>query len=303
MCFLTPFTAYVHGIEESISEIRKGRLPFGSELKETSILAFDRLRYHMDIFRQQSACETDELESIANRFLAISLAETSEDAAAIITQLLHELRGDDINIAPEATTVSAVPANETQIRDQQLQFFRAGAEKLELKLYGSTGKSKQMIHIAEYAIPHLPCYIDIQQMAAAIYMHDIGMGLMSNTQAPLNPEDKQKLLLHPHVAFQYLNKLDDWPLAAEICAQHHEKWDGSGYPHQLTEHQICTGAQLLAVIDYFCHHVSCSPHLPQRRAILNALIDTNKRMGSHFSTAVVQVLNQASKELYLSQAR
>ena len=302
MCFLTPFTDYVHGIEESISEVRKGSLPFSAELKETSVLALDRLRHHMDIFRSEAQCETQEMESIGNRFLAISLAENQGAAEAIIHQLLTELRGGDVNTAPEATTVVSAPASTSQIRREQLQFFQASAEKLELKVCGHTGKAKQMIMIAEAAIPHMHSEIDSQQMAAAIYMHDIGMGLMSNTQAPLCPEDQQKLNNHPNIAYQYLIKHDGWQQAADYCAQHHEKVDGTGYPQQLKEEQISAGAQLLAVIDYFCEQVQLQVHLPQRRAILNALVDTNKLIGSHFSGAAVQALNLASKQLYLSQA-
>lgn len=302
MCFLTPFTDYVHGIEESISEVRKGRLAFSPTLKETSILALDRLRHHMDELRQQGECETDEMESIGSRFLAISLADHAADVEALITQLLSELRAGDINTAAEATTVVAAPSSEQQIRDEQLHFFQASADKLELKLYGQSGRSQQLLQLTHAALVYFDAAIDPQQITAAVYMHDIGMGLVSSPQAPTSPEDAQKLRNHPNIAYQYLNKHQEWQPAALICAHHHEHIDGSGYPNQLSDSQICEGAQLLAAVEYFYDHLAANPHLPERRAILNALVDANKLIGSQFSASAIQALNQATKQLYLSQA-
>lgn len=38
---------------------------------------------------------------------------------------------------------------------------------------------------------------------------------------------------------------------ADTIEQHHERWDGLGYPHQLGGEQICRGARIVAVADAF----------------------------------------------------
>jgi HD-GYP domain-containing protein (c-di-GMP phosphodiesterase class II) len=40
-------------------------------------------------------------------------------------------------------------------------------------------------------------------------------------------------------------------VAASIVEQHHERYDGSGYPHGLRGEQICTGAAIIAVVDSY----------------------------------------------------
>ena len=38
----------------------------------------------------------------------------------------------------------------------------------------------------------------------------------------------------------------------EVCLNHHENWDGSGYPDNLKEYQIPLSAQIVAVIERYC---------------------------------------------------
>ena len=302
MCLLSPFTDYVHGIEESISEVRKGRLSFNSLLTETCILALDKLRYHLDILQQQAACETDEMAAIGSRFLAIALADNSYAAEQLIAQLLLDLRSGAIDTSANTITVVLAPESEQDIRQQQLQFFKATSEKLALKLNGNSQLYQQMVQIAEAALPHLPSDIDSPQLVAAIYLHDIGMAVLDGATQPVPTDNTQILAKHPLAAYQYLLKHPGWQTAAEICLQHHENWDGSGYPKQLKGEQIHCAAQFIAALDLFCEQLTLHSHSPPCRASLNALIACNRELGRCFSLTVVRALNLAVKQLYLSQA-
>ncbi|MCR8922407.1 HD domain-containing protein [Dasania sp. GY-MA-18] len=293
MCMLSPFSDYVHGLEESVSEVREGRLSFNKLFTATYILALDQLRYHLDLLQQQSACDTAALTAIGERFLAIARCGHSPAAQESIQQLFMELETGDINTSHPAICATLADDSEASLPQQQLLFFRASAEQLALKISGNPALYQQMVELAEAALPHLPSDIDSQQLVAAIYMHDLGMDTAAGEQA-------QALDQHPYTAYHYLLKQQGWQLAAELCLQHHEKWDGSGYPQQLQKKNIHMGAQLIAALDYFFAQQALYPHLACAQASINALIACNRELGLSFSLAVIHALNLAVKQVYLS---
>jgi PAS domain S-box-containing protein len=67
---------------------------------------------------------------------------------------------------------------------------------------------------------------------------------------------------HPQVGFDVLKTVDfPWPVA-EIVLQHHERWNGSGYPRGLAGDEICLEARILAVADVIEAMVSHRPYRP-----------------------------------------
>ncbi|MBI5719546.1 MAG: HD domain-containing protein [Burkholderiales bacterium] len=60
----------------------------------------------------------------------------------------------------------------------------------------------------------------------------------------------QQLVVHPHVGQLLLAQLTNYPgVVARAVAEHHERLDGSGYPHALTGGQMSPLGRLLAVTE------------------------------------------------------
>jgi hypothetical protein len=60
----------------------------------------------------------------------------------------------------------------------------------------------------------------------------------------------QQLVVHPHVGQLIVTQLTDYPPAlARAIAEHHERMDGSGYPHALTRDAMSPLGRLLAVAE------------------------------------------------------
>ncbi|MCA9790361.1 MAG: ankyrin repeat domain-containing protein [Candidatus Eremiobacteraeota bacterium] len=81
-----------------------------------------------------------------------------------------------------------------------------------------------------------------------------------------------------------------------IILHHHEKWDGSGYPHGLAGDQIPLGAQLVALADYYDHlvtHRNYDPAIPPAQAIEHLL----EQAGGHFSPSILAVLHEVQEEI------
>ncbi len=69
---------------------------------------------------------------------------------------------------------------------------------------------------------------------------------------------------HPETAYDILKQVDfPWPLA-DVVVQHHERCDGSGYPHGLVRDKILIESRILGVADVV---ESMSSHRPYRPAL------------------------------------
>jgi hypothetical protein len=60
----------------------------------------------------------------------------------------------------------------------------------------------------------------------------------------------RQLVVHPHVGYLLVHQLTDYPgVVARAVAEHHERLDGSGYPHALTGEAMSPLGRLLAVTE------------------------------------------------------
>lgn len=86
-------------------------------------------------------------------------------------------------------------------------------------------------------------------------LHDIGKigvpDLILRKPAKLTPEEWVLMRLHPQHGQQILRGIEFLEGAARVVAQHHEKWDGSGYPFGLRGEEIDVCARIFSVADAF----------------------------------------------------
>jgi putative two-component system response regulator len=93
----------------------------------------------------------------------------------------------------------------------------------------------------------------VRDIGRAGSLHDIGMTLLPDDL--LDEEGLlgicEKELIHRHSAWagEILELAHDpeLVLAARVALQHHERWDGSGYPFGLAGEEICLAARIVAV--------------------------------------------------------
>jgi len=108
--------------------------------------------------------------------------------------------------------------------------------------------------------------IDGIRMAGTI--HDIGkIGVPSeilNKPTRLADIEFNLIKIHPLVGYNILKQIEfPWPVA-EIVLQHHERMNGSGYPHGVSGKDILLGARILGVADVV---EAMSSHRPYRPAL------------------------------------
>jgi putative nucleotidyltransferase with HDIG domain len=102
---------------------------------------------------------------------------------------------------------------------------------------------------------HLPA-ADRARLRWASLLHDVGKmavpAALLNKEGALDDDEWATLRSHPTEGAKLTNSLAPWlgPWAA-VIAQHHERWDGKGYPLGLAGTDIQQGARIVAVADAY----------------------------------------------------
>lgn len=112
---------------------------------------------------------------------------------------------------------------------------------------------------------HLPTDM-IEGIRMAGVIHDIGKvsvpAEILSKPGRLSVKEFELIKEHPQVGYDILKDVTfPWPIAT-IILQHHEKLDGSGYPHGLRKDEICIEARILTVADVVEAIASYRPYRP-----------------------------------------
>ncbi len=123
-------------------------------------------------------------------------------------------------------------------------------------------------------------------------LHDMGkMGIpdeILQKPGPLTDDEWVIMRRHPQYAYQMLSPINYLKQALIIPYYHHERWNGSGYPHKLKEKDIPLFARLFAVVDVWD---ALSSDRPYRKAMpLKEVVEyLQKEAGNLFDPAIVEI--------------
>lgn len=298
MMQLEPIVAFTHEMEELVSALRRGSLVLHPMISELLLIGLDRLQdlHQAELFGGTSV-ETNAIALLQNSFKAIAGADQLE-AQSIAEESLNTL-AQGIQSPPTTIVVPLDSLDARDLEDQgnidDLIFFQELSLELDAQIPHWQGRSGQLFDWA-MKINQLTCTpVNYDQLAAAIYMHDIGMNLVDRKlwqrDQQAYPESESALFKHPRWGAELLTRMHGWQDAAGIVLQHHELLDGSGYPNRIVGADIHPGAKILAILDNF-FQLTQGPVDPSRRqSTIRALSAINSRIGSHFEEELVHCFN------------
>jgi HD-GYP domain-containing protein (c-di-GMP phosphodiesterase class II) len=131
----------------------------------------------------------------------------------------------------------------------------------------------------------------LRDLRIAGTLHDLGkIAIPSDLLAKpgkLTASEFALLKTHPQVAYNILKPINLPGYTAEIILQHHERLNGTGYPHGLRGHEILLEARILGVADVL--EAMCS-HRPYRasRGLSETLKELTKYIGILYDAVVVE---------------
>ncbi|HXI25934.1 MAG TPA: HD domain-containing phosphohydrolase [Pyrinomonadaceae bacterium] len=130
-------------------------------------------------------------------------------------------------------------------------------------------------------------------------LHDIGkIGVpdaILRKPAKLTEEEWERMREHPLHGQQILRGIKFLTGAARVVAQHHEKWDGSGYPLGLKGEDIDVCARIFSVADAF-DAITSDRVYRQGRSYEVALAELDEWAGRQFDPKIVEAFHRVPPE-------
>lgn len=131
----------------------------------------------------------------------------------------------------------------------------------------------------------------VERLELAAIAHDYGKIYLDDLtfltkKGPLTPNEYREVQRHPEVG---ANKLGTNPHLVEACryvAEHHERWDGTGYPRGLRGEEIPRSGRIVAVADVFDALISARSYKPAW-SLERARAHLEAEAGRHFDPACV----------------
>jgi len=136
---------------------------------------------------------------------------------------------------------------------------------------------------------------DVEFIRQAAPLHDVGkIGIpdrVLNKPGKLDAEEWEVMQGHARIGYELLNKSDKriLQLGAIIAHEHHERWDGQGYPRGLAGEQIHVAGRIVALTDVLDALVSRRCY-KEPWNFDEALDYLRQNAGSQFDPHLVQLL-------------
>lgn len=133
----------------------------------------------------------------------------------------------------------------------------------------------------------------IENLQVASLLHDIGkIGIpesILNKQGPLSSTERKRMQEHPVVGVTILESIPELKGCIAGIRNHHERFDGSGYPDGLSRDQIPVMASIISVADAFD---AMTTDRPYRRGLSRgeSVREIRKEAGKQFNPAVSSAL-------------
>ena len=184
-----------------------------------------------------------------------------------------------------------------KIRSSFFNAITSLAYALDAKDGYTAGHSERVSEIAvgigiELELPQ----IEMERLRLAGKIHDIGkIGIDSailHKPGVLNPAERAEMERHPAVGERILQPIVEDSTVLAIVRNHHERWDGQGYPDRLVGEGIPLGARILALADTFDAITSERPYRTGK-SVDFAVNEIERCAGSQFDPAVVDAFKKA----------
>jgi putative nucleotidyltransferase with HDIG domain len=206
---------------------------------------------------------------------------------------------DDLNTMIDIANLAAITMESSRLNVSLLDSYKGTVKALvslaDAKESTGGGHSRR---VAEYAM------MGARELGMSKYekhgveyaglLHDIGKlsipDEILNKPSALDKEEWALIRKHPIIGFNMLKDVPFLKLASTMVLSHHERFDGSGYPHGISGEKIPMGARLVAVADAFDYMTTEHNHRPALSGE-KAFVELAKNANTQFCPTALKAFN------------
>lgn len=140
-----------------------------------------------------------------------------------------------------------------------------------------------------------------RRLCYAAYLHDLGKINISKeiliSDKKLSPEEWAELKRHSEESAAIISKFEGLEDIVSIVLQHHEKYDGTGYPNNIKGENIEYLARILTIADSFDAMTNFRPYQPTK-TYEQAFEEIEKCSGTQFDPELAQIFIEAGRKKF-----
>jgi putative nucleotidyltransferase with HDIG domain/PAS domain S-box-containing protein len=178
--------------------------------------------------------------------LAVAGRRNSAGELTGFNWLMHSL--------PPSLQEEVLKSELAQLKSYVIGLVKVFSTALEMKDLYATGHQRRVAQLGVALAEEMGFTSDrLEGLKIAALLHDIGKiaipsYILSNT-GQLRIVESKIIKIHPELGYNLLKDIEfPWPVAQAVL-QHHERWNGSGYPNGFSENDIIVEARIIAVAD------------------------------------------------------
>lgn len=253
-------------IVENINGIKEGDYNNFQELNENEYSEFVKIQDEIKLMSQQISIQYDEINALYEETVAMN--ESQEE----LLKELHENYGQTI-----ASLSNAMEANDIYTKGHCSR-----VSELSLIIGDEIGLSNSDMRVLEYAAQ----------------LHDIGkVGVPNqiiNKEGPLDDGEYDWIKKHPVIGYKILKDIQFLSKEAAIVLEHHERYDGSGYPNGTAGEDIPLLSRIISIADSYDAMTSSRSYRKKPLSFQEANLELIKGKTSQFDPDLVEAFLSAN---------
>ena len=178
--------------------------------------------------------------------------------------------------------------------DQRYSVFKSLiAKQINLQIYQEFKHAKRVSFYAKQLAQALSCSLcDIHIIEQGGFVHDFGKLLIEPQllykKDPLSDIEWKIIQKHPQFGCELLSLSKHFHHLIPVVEQHHEWWNGNGYPNGLKGDEILLPSRILSVVDAY-DAMTCNRTYQKRIGSDAAAEEIKQFAGSQFDLSLIHI--------------